>query len=78
MAEYSNRLPENTPGAYYTDDTCIDCDMCRSVAPSIFTRHDGSGYTYVQHQPRTPAELALAEEARLSCPMETIGSDGPG
>jgi ferredoxin len=76
MADYKHRLPENVPGRYYNDDTCIDCDLCRSTAPQFFTRDEAGGYTYVYRQPITPEEIALAEEARLGCPTETIGNDG--
>jgi ferredoxin len=30
----------------------------------------------VYHQPVTPEELALAEEAKQGCPTESIGNDG--
>lgn len=76
MAERQNKTPENVPGAYYVDDTCIDCDLCRSMAPAFFTRQDTDGYTYVRRQPVTPEEIALAEEGRLACPTESIGNDG--
>lgn len=76
MAEPQNKRPENVPGAYYVDDTCIDCDQCRSVAPDFFTRQDIDGYTYVQRQPITFEEIALAEEGRLACPTDSIGNDG--
>ena len=76
MADPKHKVPENVPGAYYVDDTCIDCDMCRSIAPLFFVREDSGGYTYAARQPVTPEEIALAEEARLSCPTETIGNDG--
>ena len=76
MADPTLRTPENVPGAYYVDDTCIDCDLCRSQAPQFFRREDHSGYTVVYRQPTTPGELAIAEEARQSCPTETIGNDG--
>jgi ferredoxin len=66
----------NVPGKYYVDTTCIDCDMCRNIAPGIFMRDDEGGHSYVARQPSTAAELVLAEEARNSCPTETIGSDG--
>ncbi len=76
MAEPSNKYPENVPGPYYVDDTCTDCDLCRSNAPDFFTRQDAFGYTYVRRQPRTAEELAEAEAARLGCPTESIGNDG--
>jgi len=76
MAEPTNKTPENVPGPYYVDDTCIDCDMCRSDAPQFFQRNDDGAYTYVHRQPITAQEIALAEDARLSCPTESIGNDG--
>lgn len=43
----------------------------------IFARHDDGGYSYIQKQPETPEELALAEEARQGCPVEAIGNNAP-
>lgn len=76
MPERARRYAANVPGPYYVDDSCIDCDLCRSTAPRFFARHAEGGYSHVQRQPTTEAELAEAEEARLSCPTETIGNDG--
>ena len=76
MAEPTNKTPENVPGPYYVDDTCIDCDMCREIAPQIFKRHDDGAYSYVYRQPVTKEEIASAEEALAHCPTETIGNDG--
>ena len=76
MAEPTQKNPENVPGPYYVDDTCTDCDLCRSVAPKFFTRADDGGYSYVFRQPVTPDEIADAEAARLECPTESIGNDG--
>ena len=76
MADRNQKVPENVPGLYYVDNTCIDCDMCRSTAPQVFARHDEGGYSYVHRQPVTPEELAEAELARQECPTETIGNDG--
>lgn len=58
------------------DDTCIDCDLCRDAAPDLFGRDDVSGLSFVRHQPSHPAEIAIAEEARTLCPLESIGNDG--
>ena len=76
MADKNLKTPENVPGKYYTDNTCIDCDLCRQIAPKSFTRQDEGGYSYVFKQPQTGEEIAQAEEARISCPTETIGNDG--
>jgi ferredoxin len=77
MAIPADRLSQNVPGRWYVDSTCIDCDLCRETAPTIFARYDETGYSYVQKQPQTPEEIALAEEARQGCPVEAIGNDAP-
>ena len=76
MAERIHKIPENVPGPYYVDDSCIDCDRCRSYAPQFFTRQDDGHYSYVYRQPRTPEEIAQAEEALRDCPTDSIGNDG--
>jgi len=76
MAERTERLVENTAGAYYVDSSCVDCDLCRNTAPDFFKRDDEIGMSFVYHQPNTPEELTLAEEARQGCPSESIGNDG--
>jgi ferredoxin len=73
-----NRLDKNTSnvaGPYYVDGSCVDCDMCREIAPDVFRRDEG-GMSYVFHQPAADAEKLFAEEARTSCPTESIGNDG--
>ncbi|HEV2328541.1 MAG TPA: ferredoxin [Verrucomicrobiae bacterium] len=55
------------------DNTCIDCDMCRNIAPKCFSLSKEGSYSYVYRQPQTPEEIAEAEEARTSCPVESIG-----
>jgi ferredoxin len=78
MANRNEKLPENVPGAYYVDSTCIDCDLCRSTAPDFFRRNDETGYSVAYRQPATREEIANAEEARTGCPTESIGKDGDG
>ena len=36
MANPRKRVPENVPGDFFVDSTCIDCDACRQIAPSVF------------------------------------------
>jgi len=76
MADIENKWPENTPGKFFVDDQCIDCDLCRETAPANFTRSDDGGYSFVYKQPTTPEELALCEEAMEGCPVEAIGNHG--
>ena len=76
MATPSERNPDNVPGRYYIDSSCIDCDQCRIVAPDLFARNAETGLGYVQRQPLDDEETALAEEARGACATESIGNDG--
>jgi ferredoxin len=76
MANPNERLPQNVPGRFYVDSNCIDCDLCRETAPTVFARHDESGFSFVQKQPLTEEEIAQAEEAVQGCPVEAIGTDG--
>jgi ferredoxin len=76
MADPTDKFLRNVPGAYYNDNTCIDCDLCREMAPAIFRRDDDEGKTYVWHQPASDEEICLAEEARVACPTDSIGNDG--
>ncbi len=76
MAEVDNKLSDNIQGAFYVDETCIDCDVCRDTAPSNFTRNDENGYSYVYKQPDSPDQVVLCTEAMDACPVEAIGIDG--
>ena len=76
MANFNDRAPDNVPGRYYIDTSCIDCDQCRVMAPDFFVRNADTGLSYVQRQPVTPEEIALAEEALGMCATESIGNDG--
>jgi ferredoxin len=77
MADKSDRLPDNAPGKWYVDATCIDCDVCRTTAPNNFRANEEEGYSYIFKQPENPEEQEQCEEAKDSCPVEAIGNDGP-
>jgi len=76
MADTANRYPENIAGAYYVDNQCIDCDLCRETAPASSNGTDDGGYSFVYKQPETPEEQKLAKEAMEGCPVEAIGNNG--
>lgn len=75
MADKTQKNPENVDGPYYVDNTCIDCDACRQVAPENFGRNEDAGYAFVCRQPND-GEKSLVDEAMTSCPVEAIGNDG--
>jgi ferredoxin len=76
MADTTQKAPENVPGRWYVDATCIDCDLCRETAPANFVRQDDQGYSFVYKQPSEPAEEAACLAAMEECPVEAIGNDG--
>src|SRR5262249_16772588 len=55
---------------------CLDCDLCREVAPEIFARNHDGGYSYVKKQPTTSEEEARCREAMDGCCTGTIHDDG--
>jgi glyoxylase-like metal-dependent hydrolase (beta-lactamase superfamily II)/ferredoxin len=72
MAQIVQRLPENIPGEFYVDASCIDCDACRQIAPATFRDHGGQSSVY--HQPRNPGEQHRAFMALVACPTASIGT----
>jgi len=72
MARLALKLPDNVPGDFFVDSTCIDCDACRIFAPAVF--HDAGDQSAVWHQPETEDELLAAQKALISCPTASIGS----
>ncbi|KAG8369481.1 hypothetical protein BUALT_Bualt14G0018200 [Buddleja alternifolia] len=42
------RRPQNVDGDLFVDNTCIDCDTCRWMAPEIFDRQDGMSAVFKQ------------------------------
>ncbi len=72
MAQLATRLPDNVPGDFFVDSSCIDCDACRIFAPSVFS--DQGDQSHVYHQPEDDSELLAAQKALISCPTASIGS----
>jgi len=59
-------------GDFYVDDTCIDCDACRQIAPAVFRDHGDQSSVY--RQPATDAEVLAALKAVVACPTASIGT----
>jgi glyoxylase-like metal-dependent hydrolase (beta-lactamase superfamily II)/ferredoxin len=72
MAQINHRLPQNVAGEFYVDESCIDCDACRQIAPASFRDHGGKSSVY--HQPQNPGELHRAFMALVACPTASIGT----
>ena len=73
MANLLNRVPENAPGEFFVDSTCIDCDACRQLAPETF--EDAGEHSCVYAQPHTPEQRRNALRALLACPTGSIGTE---
>ena len=72
MADLNSILPGNIPGTFFVDSTCIDCDLCRQIAPTFFKAE--AGYSVVCCQPRSSGEMHDVKKAILACPTGSIGS----
>ena len=74
MARLAARLDENAPGAFFVDDSCIDCDACRQIAPATFARSRRLGQSFVAAQPVGADGEARALMAVVACPTASIGT----
>lgn len=72
MADLKKKLSGNIDGLFFVDNTCIDCDTCRQLAPEVFT--DNGDYSVVHHQPETDREHRHASRALVACPTGSIGT----
>jgi glyoxylase-like metal-dependent hydrolase (beta-lactamase superfamily II)/ferredoxin len=70
LAEMSHA--QNVAGDFFVDTTCIDCDLCRQIAPDTFS--DIGDQSIVYHQPETAAEEFDALKALVTCPTASIGT----
>lgn len=73
MARLRDALPENVPGDFFVDESCIDCDTCRQIAPETFAA-SARDQSYVHHQPASDAERLRALMALVACPTSSIGT----
>jgi glyoxylase-like metal-dependent hydrolase (beta-lactamase superfamily II)/ferredoxin len=74
MALTRLRRPENVPGDFFVDSSCIDCDQCRQIASESFTRSGDQAAVYFQPKDRKQELAAL--KALVTCPTASIGALG--
>ncbi len=72
MANPARRLKQNIAGDFFVDETCIDCDACRQIAPLTFRDHGEQSSVY--RQPSTEGETRQAMKALVACPTGSIGT----
>ena len=65
-------------GEFFVAEQCIDCDLCRQMAPTVFKRkYTGTGgISFVERQPSSDLELSQAAEAMGACPVGAIQKCG--
>ncbi len=76
MADKTQRWEDNVDGPWYVDKSCILCSLCSDLAPRSFKESREGDHDLVFKQPDGRDELQAAEQAKLQCPVEAIGSDG--
>src|SRR5688572_15467891 len=72
MATLTRAYPENVAGEFFVDDTCIDCDLCRQIAPTVF--RDEGDHSAVFRQPAAADERLRAGMSLIACPTGSIGT----
>src|SRR5579871_2983007 len=77
MARAADRIPENAEGDWFVDGSCIDCDLCRQIAPQTFERSGRAGQSFVARQPVDEAARRRAAMALVACPTASIGAAHP-
>ncbi len=74
MALPDQRRSENISGDFFVDNSCIDCDLCRQIAPDTFKRIGQQSAVY--RQPATAETQFAALKALITCPTASIGDLG--
>ena len=69
------RRPANARGNLFVDESCIDCDTCRWMAPSTYGR--AGTKSYVHTQPEGGDDTAIALAAAVACPTGSIRTQAP-
>ncbi|WP_291271286.1 MBL fold metallo-hydrolase [Geothrix sp.] len=73
MARRTDAHPDNIPGSFFVDRTCIDCGTCYQFAPETFG--DGGDHAKVHTQPCDALARMRASMALVACPVGSIGTD---
>lgn len=66
-------VSKSISGRFFTDESCIYCELCVETAPANFAYDDSIGCAYLFKQPSTDEEIRRVIEALEGCPTESIG-----
>ena len=75
MPDKNDKWPDNAPGKFYVDKTCIACDACVMTAPENFKMDQENGHAFLAKQPTGKEQEDKCREAMEGCPVEAIGND---
>jgi len=72
-----SRLAQNVAGNFFVASNCIDCDVCRWMAPDTFGRTHNTlgGKSFVHTQPTEDEGVMRACEAAVACPVGAIRTE---
>jgi glyoxylase-like metal-dependent hydrolase (beta-lactamase superfamily II)/ferredoxin len=73
MASQARSIADNARGEFFVDSSCIDCDLCRQIAPEVFARSARAAQSFVARQPVSGGEHR-ALMALVTCPTSSIGT----
>src|SRR6516164_9528503 len=76
MANLRKRVPENAPGDFFVDSTCIDCDACRQIAPSVFGEAEETSFVKAQEDPMRFMLMRWSRRARSTVHSSSPSSGG--
>jgi glyoxylase-like metal-dependent hydrolase (beta-lactamase superfamily II)/ferredoxin len=64
--------PDDVPGDFFVDRSCIDCGTCYELVPEVFA--ESGDHARVAKQPADGRETLRAEMALVACPTGSIGT----
>lgn len=76
MASINERWEDNSVGKYYVDKSCIMCNVCSDIAPTLFNESESGDHHVLVRQPANSAEEQSIRDAIDQCPVDAIGEDG--
>ncbi len=73
MTNIRSPHPDNAPGDWYVDTSCIDCGASCNVAPGLIVR--SGGQSVFARQPKGAREEEAAWRAAIVCPTASVRTE---